>query len=134
LGDLQNLRKIAYSRDSYQISWHSAESHYELRAPIGCDSDGLDSSADPDPGQERERREKLCEQQHRRRMLLQARGYVRLLPKLQWFYFGQIPMGFADSAGSRFKEAVALSEDRDECWTLLCRMLDGRMLHDALCW
>jgi hypothetical protein len=56
-------------------------------------------------------------------MLLQARGYVRLLPKLQWLYFGQIPMGVADSAGSRGREAVTLSEERNESWTLLRSML-----------
>jgi hypothetical protein len=121
LGNLQNLRKIAFRRDSYQISRIPAENYYGLRTPVGNDvdeiADDLDNSADPDPDQERGRRVRLWEQQHRQRMLLQAREYLRLLPKL-----GQIPMGVADSAESRGREAVALSEERDECRTLLRRM------------
>jgi hypothetical protein len=126
---LQSLRKIAFGRDSCQISWRSAESYYESRAPIGRYADDLGNSADPHPAQERERREKLCGQQHRQRMLLQARGYVRLLPKLQWLYFRQIPMRVAYS-GRR-----SLCQRRETNAGRCCAgCLDGRSRHDGLRW
>ena len=123
LGKLQGLRRIAFERDTYRIGRVNAEHYYEIRAPetLGDAEDGEDGedAGDEDPDQ---RMDRLWEQQHRKRILSEADEYVRLLPELQWLYFGQIPMSVADSGGPRGRKAVALSGERDSCRTLLRRM------------
>jgi len=66
------------------------------------------------------------EKVHRKRVLAEAEKYVREMPRLEWLYFGQIPMGVVesnpDSSEVGRKVAVPLFEKRDDCYTLLNRM------------
>ncbi len=119
LGSLQSLEKLAFRRDSYQVQQVPVEEYYEERSPIiGADAVEEERASD----RSREAPEDLWEQQHRQRILSQADEYARLLPKLQWLYFGQIPMGIIDSAKRQDRKAVALTQERDDCWTLLHRI------------
>lgn len=130
LGRLQSLRKIAFRRDSYKISWVPVEHYYVYRVPIGRTEEkeiagAAEDLAEEDPADPESdgRSEKLWEQQHRNRILLEADKYVRLLPELQWLYFGHIPMAVTKSADAKEgRKVVALSSERDDCWTLLRRM------------
>lgn len=64
------------------------------------------------------------ERGHRQRMLDEAKKYIDVMPKLQWLYFGQIPMGVvSDQRGP--KTVRPLFEERDDCYTLLKRMFGG---------
>lgn len=127
LKELQHLKKVAFSRDSYAGLWGFEEADYTLKSPIFEDTPedllGLDEL------NQEERRDQVWERQHRRRILTEADEYVQMLPKLEWMYFGQIPMGVINGKEGQGRQAVALSQERDECWTLLRRMF-GRETAD----
>jgi hypothetical protein len=63
---------------------------------------------------------------HRRRMLLEAGKYAKTLKKLEWIYIGQLPMVITESPWSRghaiSRRAMALTDERDDCDTLLNRI------------
>jgi hypothetical protein len=113
LANLTGLRKMAFSRDSYTYpGLAGVESYYEALIPAEMD-------------------EALWESQHRDMILAEADKYVRILSKLEWLYFGQLPMqvterdGESDRHSERCgeeKKAVILSIQRDSCYTLLKRI------------
>ncbi|KAF7510817.1 hypothetical protein GJ744_005917 [Endocarpon pusillum] len=127
LGNLEHLRKLAFQRDSYKIASGDAESYYEnqYRVELLFDSEEGNAGDREDLAELSlvQRLQHRWEEQHRKRILLEADRYVRLLPKLEWLYFGQIPMGVTESAGTEARrKAVPLSPERDDCYTLLGTM------------
>jgi hypothetical protein len=130
LEKLQNLRKIAFDRDCSYFSKISAQ-YRESIAPISdgdeeetgedAEDSGEDESAISDSG-----RSRSWECRHRRRVLLEADRYCRILPELQWLHLGQIPIGIVESAGpGEGKKAIAYpleSAKRD----LMLRRMFGR--------
>ena len=82
-------------------------------------------------------RERVFELIHRRRMLATANRYAYCTEQLEGLYIGQLPMTFTtswlefgmDFQGPR-RVAMALSDERDDCWTLLSRMFgkDGTVI------
>jgi hypothetical protein len=50
-----------------------------------------------EPGDEESFREQAWEMVHWKRILAQAEKYVREIPRLEWLYFGQNPMGVVES-------------------------------------
>ncbi|CZR53424.1 uncharacterized protein PAC_03302 [Phialocephala subalpina] len=117
LAQLPKLRKVAFSRDSYtplNPRFNSAEFiefYYEDRYP------DLRYSGGPFQPHDREERYRVWEEQHQGRILHEAQKYVEILPKLEWIYFGQLPMRVVGES----REVVTLAE-RDSCHTLLKNM------------
>ena len=58
-------------------------------------------------------------------ILREAHEYMRVLPSLDWLYFGQLPMRVTYSAKKKKKIVETLSEERDDCWTFLREMFDA---------
>lgn len=123
LAKLTRLRRMAFSRDSYtNPRFTGVESYYSLRVPAGIDLLESVISQEVEP-------EQVWESQHRDMILVEANKYVRILPKLEWLYFGQLPMHVterddesdrhSERRGGREKKAAVLSEERDDCYTLL---------------
>ena len=71
LARLPVLRKIAFSRDSYENRNHidSIDDYYQLRIPDAED-------------------QAWWEETHRKRMVSETFKYVKLMPSLEWMYFG----------------------------------------------
>ena len=51
-----------------------------------------------------EKRRKIWEQIHRGMILSEAHKYMRVLPELDWLYFGQLPMRVTYSSNKRKKK------------------------------
>jgi len=105
LRNLPLLTKMAFSLDSYEPM---RESYYQQPQNFGMT------------------RMETCEWErgHRQRMLDEANKYIDVMPKLQWMYFGQIPMGVkSEQPGSKIVRP--LFKERDDCYTLLKRMFGG---------
>jgi hypothetical protein len=124
LASLPDLRKVALSRDSYKSDLEAIQvSHYYEVKFVNIIEVVLNEGEDIDS------EESVCavwERLHREQILDEATEYVDTLPKLEWLYMGQIPMSVMKSGeegGLRYP--VALSEERDSCWTLLRRMFGG---------
>ena len=70
--------------------------------------------------------ERISELIHRRRMLIEAGKYAKHLKKLEWIYIGQLPMVITESPWSGGhgirRRAMALTDERDDCYTLLNAM------------
>ena len=127
LGKLQNLRKIAFDGDYYDLSAKPARYPKSMVTSSDADeeetvedaesSDEVDLDIlDPESGRQRERRR--C-----RHMLLEADRYCRILPELQWLILGRIPIGIVESAGpGEGKKAVALPFEEDKHDLMLHRM------------
>lgn len=112
LQKLYLLKKIAFSHDSYSYDndWLDESSvHYYYRDKF------LDDDVSAHPAE----RVIVWEQMHRQRMLDEANEYVRVMPQLEWPFFGQIQMGFEELPDTREKIAVALTTERDIVWTFL---------------
>jgi hypothetical protein len=118
LRPLPYLRKLAFSRDSYDSGVvGSLVSHYYEEASFDV------GTVDFEEG---ETRHAIWERVHRKRILDEATKYADSLPKLEWLYFGQIPMSVKRIDGLEGKRyAVPLSTERDSCWTLLREMFGG---------
>ena len=103
LRTLPLLEKLAFSRDSYSSDVFGIETELYYTQ--------WDSQR--------------WEPRHRRRIVDQAKKYVKVMPQLKWIYFGQLPMDVetSEKTGSRFVRL--LSEERDDCWTFLRRMFGG---------
>ena len=54
------------------------------------------------------------------RMKKEASKYAGSVPSLDWIYIGQLP--FAIKKGTEGRRAITLSDELDECWTILQRM------------
>lgn len=120
LSKLPLLKKVAFSRDSYDSGASS------LPVDRYYDDQYLPKSELPenvsDVG-------KLWEQKHRRMILDEAKQYIDILPKLEWLYFGQIPMQVTRSREPpRERVPEPLSHERDSCRTLLTTMF-GEVLN-----
>ena len=116
LKELRDLKKLAFSRDTYEGRWGFEEAYYSDRDPISEeipeDLQGPDNVW---------KSKQIWERQHSQRILAEADDYIRVLPGLEWVYFGKIPMGVIDAENGQGRQAVVLSEDRDDCYTLLER-------------
>jgi hypothetical protein len=123
LSILPRLKKIAFTRDSYEqlhplfLSETSHERYYTDRFPSYEEMDALGL----DWGSE-EVRIQLWEDGHKRRMVLEAEKYVAVMPKLEWIYLGQYPMAVTKGAFGEERHVVPLCHERDSCDTLLSRM------------
>lgn len=119
------LEKMAFSRDSYssQDSWLLGGEHYYAQTDL-FSARGEGRAEDWERG-------------HRQRILDEANEYVKVMPKLEWMYFGQIPMEVSTryrrkktrrgkvKKRSRRKIVRPLSEERDSCYTLLKKIFGG---------
>ena len=115
LRKLFSLQKIAFTRDTYltEMPWSVGNSYYVDRyVRDEGDVSDLDSQ------------HRIWELRHRKRMLGEANEYARVLPKLKWLYCGQLVMGIEEVSEAGEREAVALSHERDSCWTLLQGMFE----------
>ena len=115
LGCLPCLAKIAFSRDTYTNvrSTDSARGRYY--------KDLLPENEDDIPFADWHNPE-IWEQYHRKRMLVEANRYVLELPLLKWLFIGQVPISVGNTRANGEREAVALSEERVDCYTLLKEM------------
>lgn len=120
LRELPNLKKIAFSRDSYECPTHGIEYYYEFKIPPARLIENPPESLDRDPPDT----QALWEYAHEQMVVREAKRYVEVLPKLEWIYFGQIPMEviYCQGPSGRYGKFVRLLSERDDCWTLLRRM------------
>lgn len=103
---LRNLRKLAYSNDTY-TPLHpdlTAEDYYAIRRPHSSDYEAAQLRLDLDGGTlgpiiKSVPDHAIWELSHRNRMLAEAEKYAAIMPNLEWVYFGQLPMGFTLQAG-----------------------------------
>ena len=65
------------------------------------------------------RQEKAFLKIHGMRMRREATEYGRKIPSLNWIYVGQLP--FSIEGDSNRREAVSLTDQLDDCYTLLAR-------------
>lgn len=122
VSQLPCLRRLAFSRDSYNVkpfgqSGHDAkyyDSYYEIRR---IPRKFWEFSE--------EKREAIWEQMHKGMVLGQAHKYMRVLPDLEWLYFGQLPMRVTYSERNKKKIVETLSSERDGCSTFLQGMFNG---------
>jgi hypothetical protein len=122
LTKLPNLKKMAFSRDSYEGSFRGIEYYYEDKFSLSDEvvrrhPEWRDRENHTDP-------EDYWEIGHREMVVLEAKYYLSVMPKLQWLYFGQIPMEVRNHKGPDGKQVkiIELMSERDDCWTLLRRM------------
>jgi hypothetical protein len=132
LSALPNLVKLALRRDTFRpdYDWIDVDSYYSIHAFRPRDAkeqvvaDWIASrAADELRDVEENFRKQGWERVHRKRVLAEAEKYVRVMPRLEWLYFGQIPMGVvksdSDSSEVGGKVIVPLFEKRDDCRTFL---------------
>ena len=106
LKELRDLKKLAFTCDSYGGRWSCMRSCYDVRSSIleeiPEDLEGPDNVW---------RSEQIYKRQCRRRTLAEADEYVRVLPRLEWVYFGKISMGVFNAKDGQGREVVVLSEE-----------------------
>lgn len=119
LHKLPLLRKIAFSRDSYdkRIPGSQAGDYYLFFDLTEQELGELHNFQSP---------REAWEHIHRQSVLREADTYLEIMPQLEWLFFGQIPMSVSDDRKAGKKVAQALS-GRDDCSTLLRRMFGGRV-------
>ncbi len=112
---LPELKRIVFSRDSYEGSERGIEFYYEdriLSQPL------LEAYPEWE-----DTHEALWELSHRQMVLDEANLYVSMIPKLEWMFLGQLPVEIRRQ--QNMDEDVAsfqIMSERDDCWTLLRRM------------
>ena len=116
LRDLPLLKKIAFSRDSYSNGIMETCERYYV--------DGWRSIEDV---MNRNHTREIFEEDHRQSTLREADDYLEEMPRLEWLYFGQIPMDVEQSL-ERGRIARPLANGRDGCWTLLQEMFGWKGL------
>ncbi len=112
---LPQLKKIVFSRDSYEGSEREIEYYYEdriLSQPL----------VEAHPEWE-DTPEALWELGHRHMVLGEASLYASMIPNLEWMFLGQLPVEVRhqqkmDGHVTNFQ----IMSERDDCWTLLRRM------------
>lgn len=130
--NLQNLRKLAFPRDTYieQIlaadAERNPERYYQDRMPRNWRT-LMDHLFFRD-GDSVKKLELAWELQHRNDMATIAAEYAILLPELEWIYLGQHPMRI-DRGPTGITKAVPLSTERDDCWTYLRRVFGRQNDH-----
>ena len=132
LSRLPNLRKIAFSRDSYKShdgsNLSEVESYYGHQAlfgePLRLYVEQLLATRQPTRTiQDLENvRMSLWERIHREKMSSEALLYMDAVKKLEWICIGQLPIQCFRGP----KDSVHPAAERDSCWTLLGMMFGGR--------
>ena len=127
LEKLPRLQKLAFSRDSYAIQHMGDTGYSEYFYSRYYD---IQSTPDKYWRDDDEQRKRRWEQIHRGMILGEAHKYMRVLPELDWLYFGQLPMRVTYSAKKKKKKknkkiVETLSEERDHCWTFLRELFDA---------
>ena len=117
LHNLPMLGKIAFSRDSYSNGFMASCERYYVDGWRRFE-DALDEN----------HTKETFEEDHRQWILQVADGYVEEMPQLKWLYFGQIPMAVEHCSESKRKTARPLTNERDDCWTLLREMFGWKGL------
>lgn len=85
MAKLTRLERMAFSRDSYtSLGLVDIESYY------------VDTGID----------ETQWESQHQGMVSVEADKYVWVLPKLEWLYFGQLPIRHGERRGGRERKMV----------------------------
>ena len=117
LRHLPLLKKIAFSRESYSNGITEICERYYV--------DGWRSIEDVmNSNHTRE----IFEDDHRQSTLREADDYLEEMPRLEWLYFGQIPMNVEQSSERGRRIARPLATQRDGCWTLLQEMFGWKGL------
>jgi hypothetical protein len=112
---LPKLKRIVFSRDSYEGSDSGISLYYENKTLS-------QSLIDAHPGWE-DTPKALWELGHRNMVLEEANLYVNMIPKLEWLYFGQLPMEIRRQKNMDEEvTTVEIMSERDDCRTLLRRM------------
>ncbi|CAF9925270.1 MAG: hypothetical protein HETSPECPRED_005792 [Heterodermia speciosa] len=106
LRTLPCLERLALSRDSYNSAL-GTEMYYS-------EAEHLTAS-----------QSRKWERRHRQRMLDEANTYARVIPRLEWIYLGQIPMGIVKGDQTGSKRVRVLFQERDDLWTFLRKMFEG---------
>ena len=148
LRGLQDLRKLALSRDTYPIGaypdveeYYSAQAFFEEHEDMARERPALDVPEDwlasqLEAGEDRDElidsyygqlsmsSKEIWELAHRNRMLREAERYATIFPKLEWIFCGQRPMSIETSSNSDrpVRTAVPLNKERDTCTTLMRQM------------
>lgn len=126
---LPNLKRIAFSRDSYDnhFSWSSVERYYVDKvyhleeAEFSDDDEGGEAASGDNDGDDLK-----WERLHREHMEFEAMNYISVMPKLEWIYLGQIPMCImVPRTPGQARYPFPQSKKRDGCWTLLQKMFCG---------
>lgn len=131
LGRLPSLKRIAFSRDSYNfngIDPSQVESYYEDKVVLGGNPRMLvqhlvatgqpaRTVSDLEMGHVR-----LWEQTHLEKITSEAILYMDAVKKLEWVYMGQLPIQCVRGP----KNSILPAAERDSCWTLLRKMFGGR--------
>ena len=125
--NLRNLRKLAFSRDTYieqnldveTQGEGDPERYYEDRFPRNLAT--LVAQPFFGEGDPIKKLELAWEMQHRNEMATIAVKYADSLPELEWIYLGQHPMRI-DRGPTGITKPIPLSTERDGCWTYLRRM------------
>lgn len=117
LSKLSNLKRLAFERDSYllktiQSDGLRCEKYYMKCFPEVINEDDLSNSEDW---------ERIWEDGHRRRMIVEVEKYAALMPKLEWIFIGQYPMS-VEGACSGSRKAALICDNRSRCRILLNRM------------
>lgn len=125
---LTSLEKLAFSRDTYMgiNDQDRFDCYYVDRDPQSIDSDYI---CEPDGLQDEEA---IWERMHLDFTLSEGDRYVRAMSRLEWVYFGQIPMRVDFMDGEIGRHVVALSE-RDGCHTVLKDMFEWKTEEEVVC-
>lgn len=125
---LPNLRKLAFSRDTYtdqvphaQIQMNP-ERYYENKRLRNYNN--LIALPHFQDGDIEKKLELAWEMQHRNDMVALATEYAGTLAKLEWILLGQRPLRI-DRSVAGIARPVPLSTDRDDCWTYLKQLFGG---------
>ncbi|KAF2426285.1 hypothetical protein EJ08DRAFT_638100 [Tothia fuscella] len=108
---LSHLKLLAFSRDTYdlEVPEFDADSYYEdkwTNRQIAALTHGRHALTS----------DEVWEMEHQDRMLTQATKYFADFRKLEWLYFGQLPM---IPTGKSRKARPAAKGGRDDCYTYL---------------
>ncbi|KAF5632031.1 hypothetical protein F52700_6548 [Fusarium sp. NRRL 52700] len=147
LRQLQRLTKLAIVQDTYPVSIPHVpcEYYYEFRMPRDGWIEDADLRPDLDPRTYQELvmeatesdakavralpgyAEWIWERAHRNRMLDQADKYAAILPKLEWMFCGQRPIGYTEAPEGQceLRRAVPSTKWRDQCRTYLAQTFRG---------
>ncbi|MCJ1469646.1 hypothetical protein MMC07_008282 [Pseudocyphellaria aurata] len=121
LKELPHLKKLAFSRDSYEGRRGFEDDYYHFKTP-NFRSATLEDLSGLDELDRDKHSDIIWERQHRRRILAEADDYVRVLPRLEWMYIGKIRMGVVDTGECQGRHAVALSQEIVDQYRLLKNM------------
>ncbi|KAG9231460.1 hypothetical protein BJ875DRAFT_498308 [Amylocarpus encephaloides] len=116
LKPLSHLQKIAFSGDEYPRM--RGELEHEPNADYWSTADAL--SGEEIIGADDEQMLSFWEEIHKCTCLREAGVYAEVFPKMTWIFLGQLPMRVVSGGGR--KTVIPLTENRDNCATLLKRM------------